>query len=988
MLQHTAAKAQNNGVYYQIPAAEYDALVNLYNSSAGAQWADNGGWLDPAAKNWDGVDIGGVQYDPNGNVVAQGHVYGLDLIENQLKGTIPSSLGNLTQLDYLDLSFNQLTGTIPSALGNLAQLQDLYLYGNRLSGSIPSTLGNLSLLQHLDLGGEQLSGTIPSTLGNLTQLQFLSLQDNQLSGSIPSSLGNLTQLQDLELAINQLTGTIPSSLGNLTQLQSLEFGVNQLTGTIPSTLGSLLQLRSLNLGANQLTGTIPSALGNLTQLQSLDLGANQLSGAIPDSLGNLTQLNYLDLSFLKLTGTIPDSFGNLGQLQHLDLTLNTLTGTIPSSLGSLSQLLYLSLFGNQLTGAIPDTFGNLTQLQYLDLSANQLSGAIPSSLGGLSRLQDLFLGGNNLTGDIPDSLFQLPLLLQLDLDSNALVGTIPDGPTVPTPLNYLNLSGNILTGPIPDSLSAFSELTDLDLSDNALTGSIPDSLSALTNLTYLILSSNTLKGNIPNIWNNLSHLADVELENNALSGDVPDLTLLPALSSLNVQNNWLDVWPWTQSSKNISRMTSVGISVLADPQNSIVATDLDWDTSTGILPISPAAAFSVGSAPLPSATSGRVFFAHGTNFQDIISPAGSFTIPAGLRGPATNLVSASLLAAPPDGTTNLLFVVDPDNLITSSNWLAKSASVQWVQFGIDVSHFQDSATLPGVIDWNSVKGSGLSFVYVKASEGAHDGEYPGGSVQYLQPNADGAIGARLIVGVYHRAVPTVNPSLSGATNEAINFLGRAGQYIGTGFLAPGFDLEEGTAQAYKTSYGAAALRAWVAAWLQYVFYQTGGVTPCVYTSQSVLDILGWTVVSPYPLWIATYSNDPTGQPFDGTSWTNWFVQQWTKVGTCPGISGNVDIDSFNGDLTALLARTWHPGSLHRLVSFFGAGGGPIQPPQGGTMHLEVFSPGQQQITVQASSDMATWADLATVPTTYGNAVVTDPTAGAHNVRFYRAKLSP
>ena len=38
---------------------------------------------------------------------------------NQLSGTIPVELGNLTSLISLDLEDNQLSGTIPAEIGNL-----------------------------------------------------------------------------------------------------------------------------------------------------------------------------------------------------------------------------------------------------------------------------------------------------------------------------------------------------------------------------------------------------------------------------------------------------------------------------------------------------------------------------------------------------------------------------------------------------------------------------------------------------------------------------------------------------------------------------------------------------------------------------------------------------------------------------------------------------------------------------------------------------
>ncbi len=100
-------------------------------------------------------------------------------------------------------------------------------------GSIPSQLGNLSNLEELHLGGNQHFGSIPSQFGNLANLKVLYLTGNGLSGSIPASLGSLTNLTSLELNINDLTGDIPIELENLTKLEQLKLADNELTGCVP-----------------------------------------------------------------------------------------------------------------------------------------------------------------------------------------------------------------------------------------------------------------------------------------------------------------------------------------------------------------------------------------------------------------------------------------------------------------------------------------------------------------------------------------------------------------------------------------------------------------------------------------------------------------------------------------------------------------------------------------------------------------------------------
>jgi pimeloyl-ACP methyl ester carboxylesterase len=330
-------QAAHNGVIYQIPSAEYNALVDLYNQAGGPGWLDNYGWLDPNASGWFGVHIRGVQYDSSNNVVVQGYVFQLGLQNNELSGTVPSSLGNLPQLQGLGLDGNEyLSGSIPSSLGNLSQLQYLWLMRCHLSGSIPPSLGNLSQLQQLYLDNNQLTGSIPDSLGNLSALQRLSLCYNLLSGTIPSSLGNLSQLQGLWLDGNQLSGSIPASLGNLSQLLGLYLLVNQLSGSIPASLGNLSQLQYLYLGCNQLSGSIPPSLASLSQLRRLALGGNQLTGSIPDSLGNLSAVQELSLDGNQLSGSIPPSLGSLSQLQVLGLCHNQLSGDVPIFQGPLS----------------------------------------------------------------------------------------------------------------------------------------------------------------------------------------------------------------------------------------------------------------------------------------------------------------------------------------------------------------------------------------------------------------------------------------------------------------------------------------------------------------------------------------------------------------------------------------------------------------------------------------------------------------------------
>ena len=175
LLNTHLSRAQTNAL--GIPVSEYNALADLYNSTGGSNWVANSGWLNPQATYWTGV------------IVAGGHVNGI-------------------ALDY-----NLLSGSLPATLGNLTNLQSLWIFGNHLTGSIPASLGNLSQLQSLILNLNRLSGSIPTNLVGLTNLTLLLLEDNQLTGSIPAGLVNLSGLQQVIISGNLLTGVVPDFRG-------------------------------------------------------------------------------------------------------------------------------------------------------------------------------------------------------------------------------------------------------------------------------------------------------------------------------------------------------------------------------------------------------------------------------------------------------------------------------------------------------------------------------------------------------------------------------------------------------------------------------------------------------------------------------------------------------------------------------------------------------------------------------------------------------
>ena len=164
----------------EVSESERQALVDLYLATNGDDWKKNENWLsgDPCDSHWYGIST---PLNP-----CTTSVRALSLEYNSLEGTLPSSLGNLSQLQTIHLYDNTLNGTLPSSLGDLSRLQEMSMFENGITGSLPDSLGKLSLLNSLYLYSNEMSGTIPDSFSNFqNQLIFFYLYNNSFTGNVP-----------------------------------------------------------------------------------------------------------------------------------------------------------------------------------------------------------------------------------------------------------------------------------------------------------------------------------------------------------------------------------------------------------------------------------------------------------------------------------------------------------------------------------------------------------------------------------------------------------------------------------------------------------------------------------------------------------------------------------------------------------------------------------------------------------------------------------
>jgi len=464
------------------------------------------------------------------------------LRNNQLTGPIPIDIPHA--LEKLILSLNNLTGTIPTSLANITTLSVLDVAFNSIEGNIPNEFAKLSALQFLFMGRNKLSGyCFPQPILNLSVLVRFSVAYNDLRGDVPSYIGNsLPNLEIFELDNNFFHGHIPSSLTNASKLTLIDISSNRFAGVVPRSIGKLSRLYSLNLESNKLLTRnmqdweFMDSLANCTELQEFSITENHLEGNVPYSIGNLSrQLQILYMADNHLSGVFPSGLANLRNLITVGLSMNRFVGVLPEWIGTLTNVQVVLLSNNFFSGAIPSSFSNMSQLEELDLDFNRFDGQIPQALGNLQMLRFLNIPNNNLHGSIPKELFRISTIVQIILSSNNLDGTLHDDIGNAKQLTYLHISSNNISGEIPRTLGNCESLEDINLDHNAFSGNIPASLGGITSLQILNLSHNNLTGSIPTSLANLKLLELLDLSFNHLNGDIPTKGIFS-----NVTAMWID----------------------------------------------------------------------------------------------------------------------------------------------------------------------------------------------------------------------------------------------------------------------------------------------------------------------------------------------------------------------------------------------------------------------------------------------------------------
>lgn len=264
-------------------------MVNFYNQAKGPQqWTTKTGWgtaTDPCT--WFGITC------TDGKVVA------INLPNNNLGGTISSSLGNtLTSLTSLDLHNNEIAGFFTSSLTSLVNLTYLDLSNNSIGGQLPfANVGKMEAMLHFDVSYNEFDGPLP-----------------QFSGSAnPPTIG-MSDLEYLDVSHNKLTGGF-STQWDLYKLKHADYSYNRLSGSpYTSQMQNMLALEYLDLSHNLLSGAF-DFYATLDTLVHVDLSSNSFTGELPigpssqrPDLSDLTNLTFYDIRNNGFNGNVTGAF--------------------------------------------------------------------------------------------------------------------------------------------------------------------------------------------------------------------------------------------------------------------------------------------------------------------------------------------------------------------------------------------------------------------------------------------------------------------------------------------------------------------------------------------------------------------------------------------------------------------------------------------------------------------------------------------------------
>lgn len=144
---------------------ECRALVDLFTGTKGTSWKAKRAWLSTKhVCSWENVKCN------SANRVTE-----LNMPNNDLEGSLATSISGLDEVVVLSLHNNKLSKTIPNAITTLAKMRKLDLHKNQLTGKLPTDIGKLQALEKLYVYDNLLDnskGALPASASALNAMFF------------------------------------------------------------------------------------------------------------------------------------------------------------------------------------------------------------------------------------------------------------------------------------------------------------------------------------------------------------------------------------------------------------------------------------------------------------------------------------------------------------------------------------------------------------------------------------------------------------------------------------------------------------------------------------------------------------------------------------------------------------------------------------------------------------------------------------------------
>jgi hypothetical protein len=380
--------------------SEREALIAFYNATGGDNWVNNTNWNTSApVRTWFGITTSTT--DIFGQTYTDGleHVQSLSFLQfNNIAGSLPSELANLTKLAGMNFINNPLNGTIPDYIYDYPQLVFFRIQNSEMSGTISPNIQNATNLRSLLIDGNNFSGPIPD-LTNLPSFdRFLFIQNNAFQfgdfenqfSTYQSTIDNFSYTPQKPLSpkpniiasngdIISIPAEISGSQNNyewykrtsvfgidlVSTEETLDFVFDDASeGTyflsVTSNLVPNLMLTTPDFSIGQDPTTSPD-YATLIDFYNSTGGPNWTDAATNNWNTNTPLSTW--------SGVTLNENGNVTSIIRFS---NGLEGSIPSSMTNLEQLESINISGNNLSADIPD-FGSMANIESLDLVRNDFS---------------------------------------------------------------------------------------------------------------------------------------------------------------------------------------------------------------------------------------------------------------------------------------------------------------------------------------------------------------------------------------------------------------------------------------------------------------------------------------------------------------------------------------------------------------------------------------------------------------------------------------